>query len=79
VIKGAPYDLEKYSLDNRELFVRRIAADVALIAYEVHEDVTVGQHREFDAFDTTVWVRRDGTWRCALHTETLAGDAYGGS
>jgi len=29
------------------------------------------------ANDSSVWVRRDGQWRCALHTESLAGDPFG--
>lgn len=52
--------------------------DVALVAYKVHEDLTVdGKNVSMDAADTSVWVRRDGEWRCALHTESLAGDPYG--
>jgi len=26
---------------------------------------------------SSVWVRRDGTWTCALHTESVAGDPFG--
>jgi hypothetical protein len=51
---------------------------VALVAYKVHEDLTVdGKKVGMDAADTPVWVRIDGQWRCAMHTESLAGDPYG--
>ena len=58
--------------------VRMLRDDVALIAYQVHELLTVaGQKVSLDAADTSIWVKRDGRWRCALHTEALAGDPFG--
>jgi hypothetical protein len=36
-----------------------------------------GQPLTLEANDTSVWVRRDGTWRCAMHTESISGDPYG--
>lgn len=32
---------------------------------------------EFEAFDSSVWVHRNGHWVCAVHTESLAGDPFG--
>jgi hypothetical protein len=58
--------------------VRLIAEDVAIVAYRVHEELTVdGERVELDANDSSTWVRRDGRWRCALHTEAIAGDPFG--
>jgi ketosteroid isomerase-like protein len=58
--------------------VRLLRDDVAAIAYQVHESLTVaGQKVSLDAADTSIWVKRDGRWRCALHTEALAGDPFG--
>jgi hypothetical protein len=58
--------------------VRRIGADVAILAYEVHEELTVdGQHVSIDAADASTWIHRDGRWVCALHAEALTGDPYG--
>jgi hypothetical protein len=52
--------------------------DVAIVAYDVHEDLTVdGKRVSLDAADTSTWVRRSGSWVCALHTESLRGDPYG--
>jgi hypothetical protein len=51
---------------------------VAIIAYNVHEEVTVDAQRvSLDAADASTWIRRNGQWRCALHTESIAGDPFG--
>jgi hypothetical protein len=51
---------------------------VAIIAYKVKEKVLLdGDTLPIDANDASVWVRRNGEWLCALHTESLAGDPYG--
>jgi hypothetical protein len=36
-----------------------------------------GEAVSFDAYDTSVWVRDGGGWKCALHTESLVGDSFG--
>jgi len=57
---------------------RSLSDDVAVIAYKVHEKVTVeGKTLAFEAADCSTWVRRDGRWVCAVHTESLAGDPFG--
>jgi uncharacterized protein (TIGR02246 family) len=58
--------------------VRLLTDDVAVVAYKVHEDLTVdGKPVSMDAADSSVWVRRDGRWLCAVHTESIAGDPFG--
>ena len=58
--------------------VRLLTDDVAIVAYQVHEELTVeGKALTLDAADASTWVRRDGAWRCALHTESIAGDPFG--
>jgi uncharacterized protein (TIGR02246 family) len=58
--------------------VRQLSRDTAVLAYNVHERVTVdGKSLTVDAADASTWVRRDGRWRCALHTESLKGDPFG--
>lgn len=72
------WELNRYSLDEENAQVRFIDNDVAVVAYKVNETVVVdGQTLAFDANDSSVWVRRNGEWRCALHTESLAGDPFG--
>ncbi len=62
----------------RDVKVQRLSDEVAVIGYKVHEKLTVdGQPIELDAADASTWVRKNGRWVCALHTESLAGDPYG--
>lgn len=58
--------------------VRMLTEDVGIVAYKVKEQVTVdGKQLTVEATDASTWVRRDGTWRCALHTESIQGDPWG--
>jgi hypothetical protein len=72
------WELQHYTFDEKNAQVRLLSDDVAIVAYKVNERVSVdGQTLPIDANDSSVWVRRNGEWRCALHTESLAGDPYG--
>lgn len=72
------WQLGEYSFDERNAQVRMLSDDVAIVAYKVNERVVVdGKDIPVEANDASVWVRRDGEWRCALHTESLAGDPFG--
>jgi Domain of unknown function (DUF4440) len=72
MVENAPYELKKYRLDD-DVHVSTIADGVALIAYKVSEELIVdGKPKKLEAFDSSVWVRRDGGWVCAAHTETIA-------
>jgi hypothetical protein len=76
MLKNAPYTLHDFELKDPE--VRQIRDDVAILAYKVHEELTVdGKPVKLDAADASTWVRRDGRWLCALHTESIAGDPFG--
>jgi len=76
MIVNAPYTLNRFSLDDAE--VRMLRDDVAVVAYKIHEELTVdGKPVKLDAADTSTWVRRGGDWVCALHTEAISGDRYG--
>lgn len=78
MLQQASYELTHYSFDDKQFQVRQIADDVAVVAYAVHEDLVVdGKPESLEAYDASVWVKRDGKWRCALHTETLRGDPFG--
>jgi len=58
--------------------VELLTDDVAVVAYRVHEDLLVdGQPLALDASDSSTWVRRNGEWVCAVHTEAIAGDPLG--
>jgi hypothetical protein len=67
-----------HDFEIKDAKVHRLSDDVAVIGYKVHEDLTVdGERLTMDAADASTWVRRDGKWLCALHTESVAGDPYG--
>ena len=68
--------LEAYELVNPQ--VSMIRDDVGIVSYQVREELTLGAEKvKLEAADTSVWVRRDGRWLCALHTESLSGDPFG--
>jgi hypothetical protein len=72
------WTLQDFELDEESLQVRMLADDVAGVAYKVSERLLVeGQALSLEANDASVWVREDGEWKCAIHTETLAGDPFG--
>src|SRR5687767_1044272 len=64
--------------DRHNAQVQVLNEDVALVAYNVKEKLTVGgKPVNLDANDASVWIRKNGEWQCAMHTESLAGDPYG--
>jgi hypothetical protein len=76
MMEDATYTLDEFDL--KDFDVRIVDSDVAIVGYNVHEELTVeGKAVSLDAADTSTWVRRDGRWVCALHTEALLGDPFG--
>jgi ketosteroid isomerase-like protein len=77
MLQVADYTLDEFEVkDGAE--VHLVRDDVAILAYKVRETLTVeGERLSLEAADASTWVRRDGRWRCALHTESLAGDPFG--
>jgi hypothetical protein len=72
------WELEQFSFDEQKRQIRFLTDDIAIVAYPVRERVVVdGETLPVVANDSSVWIRRDGQWRCALHTESLAGDPFG--
>jgi len=72
------WEIERYTFDESSAQVQFLNDDVALVAYNVKEKLTVdGKPLNLDANDASVWVRKNGEWQCAMHTESLAGDPYG--
>jgi hypothetical protein len=76
MMDSANYTLDKFELKDYQ--VKVIDEDTAVIAYKVHEEMTVeGKPVTLDAADASTWVRKDGKWVCALHTESISGDPFG--
>jgi Domain of unknown function (DUF4440) len=77
MVMSAQYSIEHVSFGD-DAKVRVLSDDVAIVAYNVREELTVdGQPVTLQAADSSTWIRRKGQWRCALHTEAVAGDAFG--
>ena len=78
LMSSATWKLHSYKMDEKDMKVRMVGDNVAIVAYPVSEDLTVdGQRLTLNANDTSVWVRDGKDWRCALHTESPAGDPFG--
>ena len=76
IMESGNYKLNNFEFKESE--VRMLTDDVALHAYKVHQDLTVdGKPIKLDAAQSSTWIKRNGRWVCALHTESLLGDPYG--
>jgi hypothetical protein len=76
LMAGAKWDLKRFEIT--DVHVQQIDENVAVVAYKVHEELTVdGKPITVDCSDSSTWVRRDHHWVCALHSEAVAGDAFG--
>ncbi|HJU68224.1 MAG TPA: nuclear transport factor 2 family protein [Gemmatimonadaceae bacterium] len=70
------WSLEEYDIS--DIQARMLSDDVAIVAYKVREELTVeGKPVTLEAADSSTWVRRNGRWVCALHTEAITGDPFG--
>jgi ketosteroid isomerase-like protein len=77
MLTGASWRIHEFEIE-AGAEVRQVTDDVAVIVYRVREEMTVdGKPVTLRAADSSVWVRRDEGWRCAAHTEAIAGDAFG--
>jgi hypothetical protein len=72
------WELKDFTIDDNDAQVLMMGDDIALVAYKVKERLMVeGTPVTLQANDASVWIRRDGKWLCAMHTESLAGDPFG--
>ena len=77
MMKAATYKLHYFAIDGN-VTTRRLGDDVVVVAYKVSEELTVdGKPVKLEAADASTWVRRNGRWLCALHTESVLGDPFG--
>jgi len=76
MLASPDWELPEFELG--EPVVRLIGEELAIVAYKVTEKMTVeGSPLTLEAADASTWVRRDGRWLCALHTESVLGDPFG--
>lgn len=78
-LEHATYELQGVEFDDTQAHVKMLGRNVAVVSYPVREQmVTDGKAATLDAFDASVWVRRDDGWVCAIHTETPAAAPFTG-
>ena len=76
MMEQAPWTLDDFELEDVQ--VQLVRDDVAIVAYKVKESLIVdGRPLTLEAADSSTWVRTNGLWLCALHTEAIAGDPFG--
>lgn len=76
MLQAGGWTLHEFTLSDVQ--VRVLSEDAAIVAYKVKESLTVdGKPLTIEAADSSTWVRREGQWMCALHTEALVGDPFG--
>jgi ketosteroid isomerase-like protein len=76
MLQAGGWTLHEFTLSDVQ--IRVLNEDVAIVAYKVKETLTVdGKPLTLEASDSSTWVRREGQWMCALHTEAVAGDPFG--
>ncbi len=76
MFRGSSWKLQAFELSSP--IVQMLTDDVAVVAYKVREELLVdGKPLTLNAADTSTWVRKDGRWVCAVHTEAVAGDPFG--
>lgn len=77
MMRSTSWTLHEFEI-GKDAQVRLLGDDVAIAVYTVRERLTVdGKPVMLTAADSSTWVRRDGRWLCALHTESIAGDPFG--
>jgi hypothetical protein len=76
MMDSAQFELRSFEI--RDVEAQPLGQDAAVLAYTVTERLVVeGKPLTLEAADTSVWTRRNGGWKCAMHTESLLGDAFG--
>jgi uncharacterized protein (TIGR02246 family) len=63
------HGLLEYTLSDMDVLFP--ADDIAIATYRAHQKMEMdGQSLEQDVVDSSTWVRVDGGWKCAAHTES---------
>jgi hypothetical protein len=76
MMREGKWTLESYTFSDVQ--VEFPAPDVAIIGYKVSEELIMdGEPLTMEAADASTWIKRDGKWQCALHTESVLGDPFG--
>ena len=76
LMNNATYELEDFAIE--DVHMHPLTDDIVALAYKVREQLSVnGKPVALEAFDSSIWQRRDGRWVCAVHTESPIGAPFG--
>jgi hypothetical protein len=76
MMREGQWDLREFSLEDTQVVFPD--ENVAIIGYKVSEHLHVdGRPLDLQAADTSTWIKQDGAWLCASHTEAILGDPFG--
>ena len=76
MMNSASHSLRGFEIRKPEF--RQIRDDVAVLTYEIHEELNVdGKKVPLDASEASVWAKKGPEWVCVLHTESVKGDPFG--
>ena len=76
--ESASYTIKGFRIDRHKARITNLCDDAYAVSYPVQEELEVdGKPVKLQAFDTSVWKKTDAGWTCVLHTESIAGDAFG--
>ena len=77
MMEGSKWTLDSYKFQDVE--VSFPVKDTAIIAYKVRQKGAMGgKHYDMECVDSTTWIKSDGKWLSAIHTETMLGDQVSG-
>lgn len=67
------YKLVDYQMTDLDVVFPR--DDAAVASYRVNQKMEMkGKEVQTDVYGTSTWLKVDGQWRCALHTESLVAE-----
>ena len=76
MVQSDGWTLKRYDFSNVK--VTAPGPDIAIVGYHVTEELEVeGKRLTMEANDSSTWIRQNGKWLCAAHTESIAGDPFG--
>ena len=75
MMEGSKWTLDSYTLSDVKVVFPN--TETAVVAYRVRQKGTMdGKPYDMEAADATTWIKSDGAWLCALHSETMMGDPF---
>jgi ketosteroid isomerase-like protein len=73
MMDGSKWTLESYKLSDVQVLFP--TEGTAVIGYKVRQKGKMdGKPYDMECADSSTWTKSDGSWLCALHTETMMGD-----